>query len=76
MIAPKQATKAAAAGSRTAFKAPVMRQSVHVRVSTEEAETAAPPKVDFMPNTQAVSTHQQQQRTIVVEVALVTALIP
>jgi hypothetical protein len=68
MIAQRQATKAAAAGNRTAFKTPVMRHSVRVRVSTEEAETAAPPKVDFMPNTQAVSTHQQQQHTFTVAV--------
>jgi hypothetical protein len=59
MIAQRQATKAAAAGSRTAFKTPGMRHSVRVRVSTEEVEAAAPPpKVDFMPNTQAVSTHK------------------
>lgn len=54
MIAHKHATKAAAAGSRTAFKAPVLRQSVRARVSTEEAQTSAPPAVDFTPNTQAV----------------------
>jgi len=54
MMMQKQAFKAAVAGkSSQRLQAPV--RQVRVRVSTEEAETAAPPKVDFTPNTQAAS---------------------
>lgn len=57
MIASKATQAAKATVSRATFKAPVLR-SVRARVSTQEdtqTDAAAPPKVDFMPNTQAVS---------------------
>ncbi len=56
MIATKQATQGKAlAASRASLKAPAVR-SVRVRVSTQEDTQAdAAPKVDFTPNTQAVS---------------------
>jgi hypothetical protein len=57
MIASTKATLPKATVSRATIKAPVLR-SVRARVSTQEdtqTDAAAPPKVDFMPNTQAVS---------------------
>jgi len=59
MISQKQATSVAVAGRSSSLKLTgvAVRPSVRIRVSTEEAVTE-PPKVDFTPNTQAVSGQQ------------------
>lgn len=60
MISQKQATRVAAAGKSSTLRSAAVRPgpSVRVRVSTEDVQTEAPPKVDFTPNTQAVSGQQ------------------